>query len=408
MVFDPDKQLPRTPSTSNDELFDALVRHQIFLLRSAGSLRNETIRLLDATEKNVADLIVRRLTAGGSLSQQLSRARSLMQAIRKVRGQGWDEIDNLWASTMNSLIKEESINTGKIFSATSPVQMELAFPSNTLLRSIVASAPFEGKTLREWSSNVRRADLRRIEDQIKIGLVQGESGVQIARRVVGTTALRGANGVTQLARNDAATITRTATNAIANFGRREFFRSNRGLMTGEMYVATLDGRTTAICRSLDGKIFEVTEGPIPPLHLNCRSLRVATMDAQVLGRRPMKPTTERQLLREFSGARGLRGVRSRSDLPVGTKSAFDKFARRRVREIVGTVPAKVSYQEWLRRQSVQFQNDVLGTTKARLFRRGELDLDKFVNRQGDELTLSQLALRERQSFIDAGLDPDQF
>jgi len=35
------------------------------------------------------------------------------------------------------------------------------------------------------------------------------------------------------------------------------------------YLATLDSRTSAICRSLDGKEFKYGDGPLPPVHFNC-------------------------------------------------------------------------------------------------------------------------------------------
>ena len=45
------------PRTSNEELFDALVRHQVHLLRSVGDIRNRILPLLDATEKDIADRV---------------------------------------------------------------------------------------------------------------------------------------------------------------------------------------------------------------------------------------------------------------------------------------------------------------------------------------------------------------
>ena len=76
--------------------------------------------------------------------------------------------------------------------------------------------------------------------------------------------------------------------------------------------------------------------------------------------------------------------------------------------MTGRVPAKVTYQQWLTRQSNQFQDDVLGKTKGILFRKGGLRLDKFVNRRGDELTLSQLATTQAKAFRSAGLNPENF
>ncbi|MEE8519343.1 MAG: hypothetical protein V3S98_09490, partial [Dehalococcoidia bacterium] len=143
-------------------------------------------------------------------------------------------------------------------------------------------------------------------------------------------------------------------------------------------------------------------------HIQCRSLRVAVLDGPTIGVRPARPFTEKQLVREFTGKEGITGVGTRAGLPRGTKGKFDTFKQQRVRELTGRTPAKVDYQQWLGRQSAMFQDDVLGKTKGRLFRRGGLKLDKFVNRAGDARTLSQLARTEAAAFRAAGLDPSDF
>ena len=80
----------------------------------------------------------------------------------------------------------------------------------------------------------------------------------------------------------------------------------------------------------------------------------------------------------------------------------------RTRELIGRVPAKVDYQTWLGRQSATFQDDVLGVTKGRLFRRGNLPLDRFVDANDLEKTLTELARSDADAFIAAGLDPEDF
>ena len=76
--------------------------------------------------------------------------------------------------------------------------------------------------------------------------------------------------------------------------------------------------------------------------------------------------------------------------------------------MIGSVPAATNYETFLRNQPNGFQDDVLGKTKGRLFRSGELNLSSFVSRTGHEYTLAELARRERQAFIDVGLDPEDF
>jgi SPP1 gp7 family putative phage head morphogenesis protein len=272
----------------------------------------------------------------------------------------------------------------------------------------VTSKPFEGRVLKEWADDLKRADLARIEQSLKIGLVQGESANQIARRVIGTKKVLGRDGVTQITRHQMAAIVRTAVIHVSNQAKREFYKENSDLFDEELYVATLDSRTTPVCRAEDGKKYPIGEGPIPPLHIGCRSLRVALLNGTALGTRPVREFTNKQLLREFSQGRGIKIATKRSKLPYGMKGQFDDFARKRVRELTGTIDAKVTYQDWLGRQSIQFQNDVLGTTRARLFRKGDVTLDRFVNRQGDQIPLSNLAVLNKKAFTDAGLNPEDF
>jgi hypothetical protein len=175
-----------------------------------------------------------------------------------------------------------------------------------------------------------------------------------------------------------------------------------------MFVATLDSRTTPVCRANDGKVFPVGTGPRPPLHIACRSLRVAALDGEVLGNRPYKSSTTKQLLREYTDEKKLDRVSKRDDLPRGTKGDYDAWARKKIRALTGTVPRSTSYQTWLKVQTQTFQNDTMGVTKAKLFRDGGLTLDKFVAADGTELTLSQLASKHAQAFRAAGLEPSGF
>jgi hypothetical protein len=265
-----------------------------------------------------------------------------------------------------------------------------------------------GKTMRAWADKLRRDDLSRIEDQIKIGLVQGETGQQISRRVVGSAALRGRDGVMEIARRNAAAITRTVANGVAADARRQFAEANKHLAPTELFLATLDSRTTPICRRFDGEHFEIGEGPVLPLHWGERSLRVMLLGAEAVGERPRRDFTERSLLRDYSKENGFPPVKKRDRLPRGHKGSFDKFARARMRKLTGTVPAKTTYQQWLGRQSAVNQDDILGPTRGKLFRKGKLTLDKFVEYDGQELTLAQLARRHADAFSDAGLDPALF
>jgi len=391
------------PDNVNEEFFDAVIRHQIGLLRVSGSIQKEIIDILDATEKDISEQIRRRLRK----NQSTTRLNALLKTITAIRNDAWKKSAEVWRREIIEVAKAEPAFMAGALKTVSPVLLDLAIPDVATLTSLATTKPFEGKVLKDWAKDIKRADLARIEQAIKIGVTQGESSAAIARRVVGTVGQRGRNGVTEITRRQAAAITRTAVNAVSNQAKREFYVDNGDIIREEVYVATLDSRTTPICRSLDGEKFPVGEGPIPPLHIQCRSTRIAAIDGKAIGDRPQKPVTEQELVREYNRANGTQAS-NRAGLPRGHKGQFDSFARQRIRQKTGTIDANVSYQQWLTRQSAEFQDDILGPTRGKLFRNGDLTLKKFVNRQGDEIPLSSLARREASAFRAAGLDPEDF
>lgn len=399
------------PQTANEALRDALIRHQVYLLRYSASLRNEMTALLDATEEDVASKIRDRLrnVKGLRTPGDVQRLQKLMDLIKSIRAEAWDQVGTHLEDQMKQLATSEPVFMAGIFSAISPVELtDLTIPADRQLIAIATSRPFEGRLLSEWAETMAAEDLRRIQAAIQMGMISGEGSEQIAQRVLGLGAFDGANGMTEITRRQVQSIVRTAVQAIANGARDDFFNENADILDAEVFVATLDSRTTAICRALDGKRFEVGKGPKPPLHFACRSLRVAAFDGEVLGNRPFKASVRGELLDEFARENDFEPVASRDDLPYGLKSAFDKFERQRVRELTGQVPAATTYQEWLKGQSASFQNEVLGKTKAQLFRDGGLTLDKYVTANGSELTLGQLANKYPDAFKRAGLNIDDY
>lgn len=397
--------------SANEELLDAMIRHQVYLLRYSGHVRNKVTELLNRSEQDIAEKIRGKLSRGVGLSTpvELQRMQALQKAIASIRQVAWDEANAYFLEEMRALTHQEPIVTLGIVQTTIPVTLSIVMPQPNLLKALVTDKPFEGRTMKQWAQTLADDDIRRIMNAIQLGMVAGEPMDKIARRVVGSGALYGSDGVTQLTRNQIQAVTRTAVQHVANNARSAFMQENADIIKLEQFVATLDSRTTPVCRAQDGERYPVGQGPIPPLHYGCRSIRIAAFDSEVFGDRPANPTTERSLVEEYAQKNGLGDIKKRDNLPRGTKGAFDEWARKRKRELIGPVPtAKNTYQAWLSKQSKEFQDDVLGKTKGKLFRDGGLELTKFVNRNGDELTLRELAAKHAEAFKAAGLDPDKF
>lgn len=395
--------------TSNEQMYDAALRHQTYVLRYSSGLRNKINDLLDDTEEDVAEKILAKLSDQENVvtSSDWTRLRKLSEIIFQIRGDAWKSAGSLLETESSLFADHESNFYTYLITSVSPVIIDTVSPHPETLRSIVEDRPFEGKLLSSWVKDLQQSDINRITKTINSGVVQGRSAKQISRDILGTIAAKGKDGIVQRSRNSVDMLARTAIQHVSNNTRREISIANADTLQRDEYVATLDGRTTLRCRALDGKLFKPGEGPHPPLHPGCRSTRVMYI-SQDIGTRPSKPVTERLLLKEYAEENNLGKVTSRDDLPFGTKGAFDEWSRRRIRQIVGPVPARTNYNDWLKTQSEDFQLDTLGKTKFELFKKGDLSLDRFVDSDGTSLTLKEIAQRDAEAFRKAGLDVSKF
>jgi len=109
-------------------------------------------------------------------------------------------------------------------------------------------------------------ELRR---NIVSGLIKGEGVDKMSRRISKRMDVKF---------SDAKRLVRTESNYIFNKGALDGYAES-GIVNDYQYLATLDNRTSQICRSLDNKIFPTAEAEpgrnYPPTHPNCRSTTVA-------------------------------------------------------------------------------------------------------------------------------------
>ena len=268
---------------------------------------------------------------------------------------------------------------------TDPTQINVVALSDDLLAA-VQGAPqtfsltaAEGAVITLPNGQVVQKAFRGIaEDQAELfaqvvrqGLLTGETTDDIARRLKGrlrfgqkgsVKQIASAGGqATTVANNQVMALVRTSINQVANAASQQVYEANQDITKKYRYVATLDTRTSAICRALDGREFEYGKGPKPPQHFNCRSTTRAVIDYDNL---PFDPPRE--------GKRAAQG---------------------------GMVPADQSYGQWLAKQSEARKIQALGKSKVPYFEKlsakyGPKDaIAKLVRDDGSELTLQDLRRR---------------
>ncbi len=81
--------------------------------------------------------------------------------------------------------------------------------------------------------------------------------------------------------NDAVRLVRTEVNYISNQSAMDAYE-NGGVVEKYQILATLDNRTSEICREMDGKVFNVKDREVavnmPPFHVRCRTTTIPYFD----------------------------------------------------------------------------------------------------------------------------------
>lgn len=354
---------------SAKQLRDIAVRYQVYLERlKAGEIRRLP-SILQQLDKAITSVL-------NSVDTESVTPRELDAFLADMRAKMGVVLDRDANSFMQNLRQISDYSTGfekrtidLILPASAPtfgtVPQAVAW-ANATRNPIQATGTLLEQFVKSWGAQAKA----RVEKAVRIGVAQGQTTSQIVRTIRGTKALRFKDGIivgqTQRA---AEAVVRTSVQHVASQARQSLYDANDDLLDGYMWISTLDSRTTSQCRSLDHMTFEIGKGPMPPIHVNCRSTTI-----------PM-----------------IKGI---DVLSLTTRASNgDKGGAQ--------VSAQLSYYEWLGTQPAAFQDDALGPVRGLLFRNGGLSAEKFaklnLDKNFEPLTLAQMRAKEPSVFERAGL-----
>jgi len=337
--------------SANDDIQDALTRHQIFVLRYAKGREKEAAKAIASAIRSgierLEDINLQNRAAAQAVIRDLYEYLIALS----------DEYAEEFTQEMRDFVEYETgVNTrilGKAvdidLQAPAPMQVQQAIFGN-----VMAVEPQKGYKIGEVLSVYGRKNAEKVTTIAREGILLGKSNDEIAGDIL---------DIIPTQERKAATMARTITNHVATSARNETMKEHSDVVNGYKWVATLDSRTSLICGSRDGIIYELNDSnPKPPAHFNCRS----TISFVV--------NPEYDLGADIEGTRPSKGDK-RQD-----------------------VSADLKYGDWLRKQSPEFQERVLGAERARLFREGGMTLDRFIDDKGNILTLDELRTND-DTFI---------
>jgi SPP1 gp7 family putative phage head morphogenesis protein len=346
----------------NDKILDAEVSHQIGLIRYGNGIVNKIIALLKRTDADLYAQLIKSLERLPE-SASIERIDEQLKAVRRINEKAYNSVSKELDVSLSELTAYELNYQGNLFDKAVPLALEFNSPAPRQIYAAAMARPFQGRLLSEWVKGLDADASAKVRDAVRIGFVEGQTVQQITKRIRGSRALNYEDGILAINKRNAEAVVRTAVAHTANYARESFYDENQDLIKGYRYTATLDGRTTELCASRDGKIYRLDQAkPALPAHFNCRSTYTVIVKSwQELG---------------FDA----------EEVPASTRASMD-----------GQVPESVTYQEWLKKKPASFQDEVLGKAKGKLFRNG-LTLDRFVNERGKVYNLKELETLDAKVF----------
>lgn len=344
------QQLAEALKTKAKEWLSRLYRHDLLVSRTIMGMQVEAQDRFDREVlRPILQQVAGRLSTfnlrGNDIILELfPETRQMLREIERIVAAGARSMQIQLEAQMRTLVQHEFDWTRDVAKTTLESPAEPVLNPARAVESITTT-PYLGKKTEEWFSDVLQGPTsKNVKAWVQTGVQRGLTTDEIVRGLRGTEEQP---GVLDQPRNAVASMTRTASTHVLNQSRIDSFKALG--VTEWKFVATLDERTSIACASQDGKVYAVGEGPVPPLHPNCRSVAVPWLG-------------------------GVRGAK---------RASMD-----------GQVPADTTFRQWLESQSMDRQNEVLGKTRAEAWRSGKLSFDRMIGPDLKPLTVAELRRKD--------------
>jgi hypothetical protein len=355
----------------SDVTADDILDLDVDVLRFEASEWSKVRRILDTLEADIQRLVFD--TLGDDADPRD------INALLKPLAPGGNLIDNAYTE-INALMQADLPKMAAVVGSATVKKINTSLGVNLLqvptrARFAAMGNPIiEGKPASVWWKS-QDQQLRGLYNQaIREGLDNEETIPQIMRRVHGTRKAGFKDGLMEISRRDAAALVRTSVQSVKNEARMTAFLDNTDVVKGVQAINPLDDRTSTICQARAGHAWLIPSGdPFPgttehfpgppPWHFQCRT------DLNPI----LYPINQ------------LKGVSDGTKEKLGDRSKKSR--------LTGEPADDLFYEDWLKRQSVERQKDVLGPGKWELWKDGDIGMSDLIDQSGNPLTLGELEQR---------------
>lgn len=336
------------------KLQSILYRHLIAARGLDPATANNLVRLLNAGDDELVEKIAGQYakidkTGVDRSPAKTKRLEDQLKIIREINGKAYKP----YAAGVRKEILDRATHEAEIAAkayreAGGAIDIGAVMPSTDFLKSLVENTPIPVNNngvalLKPWLDGMEKARFDRLEQAIRLGILQGETADDLVKRIAGTKAANYTDGILQISRQSAQTLAITANAAVQNEARLATFKGMKGVTHVE-WSSILDTRTSEICQGRSGQVYPIDKPhPKPPAHPRCRSVLLPRKDANGAKHKPIP--------------------------------------------------------DWLREQPEGVQNEVLGKARADIFRANpDFDFQGFFKEDGHYKSLAELKQFDERLF----------
>jgi len=237
------------------------------------------------------------------------------------------------------------LDSSTVVSVTIGAGLEPAVITAMLAKSKMYLGDDKGQTIDDLIATFAKAVKKDIKSVITTGLTAGDTTDVIAKNMI---ALNKTRTIDQ-----ARAVVLSVASHVSNESMMATWKPYTHLFEGLEYISVLDNRTTSLCISRSGNVYEFSKAPSVPAHYRCRSR-----------------------------------------LSPKLKKEYDLFTESTQSSQFGQVPASWTYNDWLKRQSAAVQDEVLGKARGLAYRKSGVPIDKFIDRKGVFYSLQELKAKD--------------
>ena len=368
--------------TTERDMFDAFIQHQVYSFRASSAVVNE-LKDKFASESNLIISNIRNIVddlsdvertaflAGNYNTDELKELKILFDEWALVVS---SSIPEALLVSSSALVAYEVAYMGKLYGGEVALSASKII-SNAKKKPIVNGLLFN-EIWRDLGQKVRREAISNVRQGIENGLTTKQIIDSLrGERIKKNGKYEYVGGLVNKTNSQIEADVRTVRSYFSQQSYNEVFSA-----LGFEYVkdvATLDGRTSLTCISIDGRVQKKdNKTKSPPYHRRCRTTQLGCdKDGKIDGKRPY-----------------VKDTKAVKNIPKDQRG--DK---------IGQIDADVTYKDWFEGLPKDLQKDVLGTTRFKLWESGEVSLDKFVDDNGKPISISELRQIDEDAFKRLGL-----